>query len=74
MWDVSLSSLRARQTHRCTDALQNADALQTVVKEKAPRAPIKTIPQFFRRRNFGKVLVGIRVMTQWQSHSWELAI
>ena len=57
MWDVSLSSLRARQTHRCTDALQKADALQTVVKEKAPRAPIKTIPQFFGGATLAKSLL-----------------
>ena len=45
-----------------------------LLKEKASRAPIKTIPLVFRSRNFGKVLVGITLMTQWQSHSWELAI
>ena len=45
-----------------------------LLKEKASRAPIKTIPLVFRSRNFDKVLVGITLMTQWQSHSWELAI
>ena len=45
-----------------------------LIKEKASRAPIQTIPLVFRSRNFGKVLVGITLMTQWQSHSWELAI